>query len=110
MWLWTTSGSNGGQLVGQGPDGQPIVGLVDDGRFDAGLLQPPDAAAVRQRNDPDVVAGRVQPRHEREDVLLRAAVRAGGHDLDDAHPPAGEWPAHILIRAGSDRRPSRRPR
>ena len=32
--------------VGQRPNGQPVVGLVYDRHVDAGLLQPPDAAAV----------------------------------------------------------------
>ena len=76
--------------LGQRLDGQPSSGSSMTADVDAGLLQPADAAAVRERDDADVVAGRVEPRDERVDVLLRAAVGAGGHDLDDAHAPAVE--------------------
>jgi len=90
-------GLEGAELLGQRQHGQPIVRLVDHRSFDAGLLQPADAAAVGERDDPDVVAGRVQPRSEREDVLLRSAVGAGCHDLHDPHPPTGEWPSFIRL-------------
>ena len=93
-------GLEGGQLLGQRKHGQTVVRLVDHRGFDARFLQPSNAAAVRERDDPDVVAGRVQPRCEREDVLLRAAVGAGGHDLHDPNTAAGEWPAFILLEAG----------
>ena len=64
---------------------------------DAGLLQPPDAAAVRERDDAHVVAVRVEAGHERVDVLLRAAVRAGGHDLHDPHATAVDRLAVDLV-------------
>ena len=88
------------ELLGQRQDGHPIVRLVDHRRFDARLLQPADAAAVGERDNPDLVAGRVQPRGEREDVLLRPAVGAGGHDLHDPHPPTGEWPTLVGLVTG----------
>ena len=80
-----------GQVGRQGPDRDRVVGLLDDEDRDAGPLELADGAARRERDDRDVVARRVDPGHERVEVLLGAAVRAGREDLDDADPPrAGE--------------------
>ena len=75
----------------QGTDRDRVVRILDDQDRDAGSLELPDGAAGRERHDRDVVARRVDPGHEREQVLLGAAVRAGREDLDDPDPPsAGE--------------------
>jgi hypothetical protein len=55
---------------------------------------------MRKRDDPDVVTVAAKPRSQGEDVLLRPAVGAGGHDLHDPNTPAGEWPAFVLLEAG----------
>ena len=80
-----------GQVGGQGPDRDGVVRVVDDEDRDAGALELAHRAAGRQRHDRHVVAGGIHPGHEREEVLLGAAVGAGREDLDDADPPpAGE--------------------
>ena len=86
------------QLVGQHPDGESVVGLVDDRYVDAGLLQPADAAAMGQRHDSYVVTLPIEAGHERVDVLLSPSVRAGCQNFDHAHPaPVGRAPIDLIL-------------
>ena len=77
-----------GEVGGQGPDRDRVVRLIDDEDRDAGALELAHGTPRRQRDDRDVVAGRVDPGDQREQVLLGAAVRAGREDLDDADATA----------------------
>ena len=82
-------GAHLGQMGRQRADGDRIVRLVDDEDRDAGLLQLAHGTPRRQRHDRHVVARGVEPRDQRVEVLLGAAVGAGREHLDDPDPPAG---------------------
>ena len=77
-------GADLGEVRRERADRDRVVRLVDDEDRDAGPLELADGAAGRQRDDRDVVAGRVEPGDQRVEVLLGAAVRAGREHLDDA--------------------------
>jgi hypothetical protein len=77
-----------GKQVGQCLNALTVVGLVDHTNVDTGPLEASDAAAVGQRDDPDVIALGVETGCERKDMFLRATVGASGHDLDYSDPAA----------------------
>ena len=75
----------------QRADGDRVIRVLDDQHGDPRPLELADGAARRQRDDRHVVARRVEPGDQREEVLLGAAVGAGREDLDDADAaPAGD--------------------
>src|SRR4029077_14341362 len=72
------------------PDGDRVVWLVDDEDAHTGALELEHGTPRRQRDDRDVIAGRVDPGHEREEMLLRATVGARRKHLDDADASPGK--------------------
>ena len=111
MWLWTTSARTSARWAARVAGRDRVVGLVDHGDVDPGALELAYARARRERHDRDVVARAVHPGHEVVDVLLRAAVRPGRHDLDDADAltAAGAARRRTGARQGSQARRSSSP-
>ena len=93
-----------GQERRHGPRGDGVVGLVDDRDRDPVPLELADAAALRQGHDVDVVAVRVDPGEQPQDVLLGAAVGARGEDLDDADAAARDDRSRDRLKARIARR------
>ena len=99
-------GADLGEVRGKGRDRDRVVGLVDDQDRDTGAQELAHGTPRRQRDDRDVVASRVDPGDQGVEVLLGAAVGAGGEDLDDADATA--WNASAAEAASRQRIPGHR--
>ena len=83
MWAWTTSARTSARWAARAPTAIESSGSSMTRTATPRPLELAHGAPRRQRDDRDVVAGRIEPRHEREEVFLRAAVRARREHLDD---------------------------
>ena len=89
------------EMGGEGAHRDGVVRLVDHEHRDAQAADRAQAAAVGEGDDADVVAAAIEPREQRVDVLLGAAVGAGGHHLDDPQRAAARQRCTVdLSRAG----------